>query len=231
MATSSTALRAALRMPTRAPAPVALRRRAVSDDDVSIVVHSTDGTDVGATLESLRQACSGRRPEVVLVDGRTAAAPSLDDVGLEPRIVVPDGRGRAAARNAGLRAATREWAVMLDSDTVVDPRWYDDLLSDLGRAGRRAAGVAASSAAVASLDSLGSDLAYRRLVALCLGGLPERFQRHAAPDVELVDRMIARGWALVPGRRRSRPVEETPASGRATTTQTPEPLGEKGLPS
>ncbi|MFN8157043.1 MAG: glycosyltransferase family A protein [Candidatus Nanopelagicales bacterium] len=228
MATSSTALRAALKIQTRAPAPV-LRRRAVSDDDVSIVVHSADGSDVGATLESLRRACGGHRPEVVVVDGGSSPVPPLDHLGLEHRIVVPDGRGRAAARNTGLRAATREWAVMLDADTVVDPHWYDDLLADLGRAGRRAAGVAGASAAVAPWDSWGSDLAYRRLVALCLGGLPERFQRHAAPDVELVDRMIARGWALVPGRRRSSSVDEQPPGGRANTTQSPEPLGQKGL--
>lgn len=222
MATSPTALRATLRIQARPPAPM-LRRRTVSDEEVSIVAHSAEGADLGATLESLRTACGERRPEVVVVAGGSAPSPALDHVGLEPRIVVPQTVGRAGARNAALRAATREWAVMLDPGTVVDPHWYDDLLADLGRAGRRAAGVAAATAAGASLDSLGADLAYRRLVALCLGGLPERFQRHAAPDVELVGRMIARGWALVPGRRRSGLVEERPAHGRATMIRSLEP--------
>ncbi len=57
-------------------------------------------------------------------------------------VVALEGRGPAAARNAGWRAvAAAEWVVFLDDDVVVEEDWASRLAADLGRAGPRVGGV------------------------------------------------------------------------------------------
>ena len=47
-------------------------------------------------------------------------------------IVTLEGRGPAAARNAGWRAAEpAEWVAFLDDDVRVGPRWRAELMADL----------------------------------------------------------------------------------------------------
>lgn len=175
-----------------------------ADPRVSVVVH-TDGTGaLAGLLESLAQSCRRRPPELVVVDARADRVRPLPTVtGLPSRVLETGPLPGPAARNAGLRAAAGEWVVMLDDDVIVERSWYDLLLLDLRRAGPRAAGVVARvEDLVTGHVVLGGDVAYRRLVALSLGGFPERFPREAChPDVELAQRMARSGWSVVPGIR------------------------------
>ncbi|MEV0718645.1 glycosyltransferase, partial [Asanoa sp. NPDC050611] len=70
-----------------------------------------------------------RRPSLrVLLDALTA------QVGADPvEIILVDdraGRGPAAARNRGWRAARGDWVVFVDDDVVPDPGWWRCLRSD-----------------------------------------------------------------------------------------------------
>lgn len=192
---------------------------------ISIVVATADDSCATRLLASLAIACSGGDPEIIVVDDRSdtsAALVLVDD--LAPRVVRSGGGGRSAARNLGLREATSDWVVLLDDDLVVGASWYVDLLVDLGRAGRSVAGVAARArGAAAGSARLGADVAYRRLVALSLGGYQDRFPRASCgDDVELVQRMYRAGWGVVAGSRYYASVP-LPA-GRAVTGRTPGPL-------
>jgi hypothetical protein len=189
---------------------------------ISIVVATADDTSVTQLLASLAIACAAGDPEIVVVDDRSDACAPLAFAGdLAPRVVRSGGGGRSVARNVGLREATSDWVVLLDDDLVVGTSWYADLLADLGRAGRAVAGVAARAGGpTAGSARLGADVAYRRLVALSLGGYQDRFPRASChDDVELVQRMSRAGWGVVAGSRCCASVP-LPA-GRAATGGTP----------
>jgi hypothetical protein len=191
---------------------------------VSVVVPTLGGRGLGHLLRSLDEACGDRGPEVVVVDDRPAGR-QLELVGpLSPRVVRSGGRGRATARNVGLRSATGEWVVLLDDDLVVEDSWYDELLGDLARAGRTVAGVAARVGGPPEIVRVGVDVAYRRLVALSLGGFQATYPRAAChDDVELAQRIARCGWLITAGRRPC--AAPSPGNGRAATGPIVEPLG------
>jgi glycosyltransferase involved in cell wall biosynthesis len=82
------------------------------------------------------------RLELVVVDnGSTDATPEIlarraGDV----RVLRERKRGPAAARNAGVRAATGDVVAFTDADCVVDPRWLLELVAALGDRGDRIVG-------------------------------------------------------------------------------------------
>jgi len=86
---------------------------------------------------------ASRRPpdafEVICVDNGSSDATSSILNTFQPSIKVihEAKRGPAAARNAGLRAATREFAAFTDADCTVDSSWLTHLLGPLqaGKAG------------------------------------------------------------------------------------------------
>lgn len=173
---------------------------------VSIVVSALEGAALTELLASLAIACGAAGPEVIVVDGRPAEAAPLAVTGaLAPRIVRSAGGGRAGARNTGMRAATSEWVVHLDEGLVVGAGWYDDLRDDLARAGRAVAAVAARARDAAGGHGrvpVDTDVAYRRLVALSVGGFQDRFPRAACHgDVELIQHLARAGWMVVSGSR------------------------------
>lgn len=85
-----------------------------------VVIPSVGRPSLLTLLESLAAAGEPQPATVHVVDGR--------------------GRGPAAARNVGWRAASAPWVVFLDDDVVVPPGWCAELADDLARLEPRAAG-------------------------------------------------------------------------------------------
>src|ERR1700759_473316 len=100
-----------------------------------------------ACLDALAMARGPRPRQVVLADDRrdtpdplpvTVPGPLAD----RTVIVTMEGRGPAAARNAGWRAAEpAEWVAFLDDDVRVGSRWREELMADLTGQPARVAGV------------------------------------------------------------------------------------------
>ena len=98
-------------------------------------------------LDALAAAAGPLPDQVVLADDRPDTPDPLP-VRLPPAladrtmIVTLEGRGPAAARNAGWRAAQdTDWVAFLDDDVVVGPAWRADLVADLAAQPARVAGV------------------------------------------------------------------------------------------
>ena len=136
-------------------------------------------------------------------------------------VVTLEGRGPAAARNAGWRAAeAADWVAFLDDDVRVGPRWRAELVADLAAQPADVAGVQGvidvplppdrrptdwerGTAGLASARWITADLAYRRNALLAAGGFDERFPRAFREDADLALRLLDLGWALRQGARRT----------------------------
>jgi glycosyltransferase involved in cell wall biosynthesis len=135
------------------------------------------------------------------------------------RVLQCPGRGPAAARNVGWRAATAPWIVFLDDDVVLGNRWREELAQDLdaaaGAAGvqgdltvalpanRRPTDWERQVAALATAPWITADMAYRRDVLAQVDGFDERFPRAYREDTDLALRVIEHGHRLARGRRRA----------------------------
>ena len=175
-------------------------------------------------LDALAAAAGPLPDQVVLADDRPDTPDPLP-VRLPPAladrtmIVTLEGRGPAAARNAGWRAAQdTEWVAFLDDDVVVGPAWRADLVADLAAQPGRVAGVQGTitvplpegrrptdwergTAGLATARWITADMAYRRRALIDAGGFDERFPRAFREDADLALRMMDRGWQLAQGRR------------------------------
>jgi hypothetical protein len=183
---------------------------------VSVVIPTVGRPSLAAALP--RPAPGDDDVEILIVDDRRDAAGPL--VALPPyaRIVRGPGRGPAAARNAGWRAARHPWVAFLDDDVVPDPDWLAALRADLAvpaavggvqgtvrvppPAGRRPTDWERVTAGLADGWWITADMAYRRAALAAVGGLDERFRRAFREDAELAHRVRAAGWELVRGGRR-----------------------------
>jgi histidinol-phosphate phosphatase family protein len=134
-------------------------------------------------------------------------------------IVTLEGRGPAAARNAGWRAAgPAEWVAFLDDDVRVGPRWRSELAADLAGQPARVAGVQGlirvpvppgrrptdwerGTAGLAAARWITADMAYRRRALIAAGGFDERFPRAFREDADLALRLLDQGWRLESGQR------------------------------
>jgi HAD superfamily hydrolase (TIGR01662 family) len=135
--------------------------------------------------------------------------------------VTLEGRGPAAARNAGWRAAVpSEWVVFLDDDVLVSPEWAEQLAADLTEAapdvggvqgtievpwpyGSRPADSQRATLRLADAPWITADMAYRRAALADAGGFDERFPRAYREDSDLALRVCDLGWSLRSGRRRA----------------------------
>ncbi|KPI20563.1 hypothetical protein OV450_0029 [Actinobacteria bacterium OV450] len=195
----------------------------------AIVVPTLGRPSLSACLDAVAAAtASGHGPvRIVLVHDRPGpdgALPALDvPPALRPITTVVAGRGRgpAAARNTGMRAAGPvPWIVFLDDDVVPGRGWGEDLASDLGSASRDTAAVTAridvplpagrrptdwerNTAGLATARWITADMAFRREALEAAGGFDERFRRAFREDAELALRLIEGGWVLAPGSRRT----------------------------
>lgn len=212
--------------------------------DFCIVVPTIGRPSLIALLESLQAARGPRPARIVVVDDRPAVAGAAPaPLPLLSRGWVTDvldvrrsgGRGPAAARNVGWRAAAGEWVAFLDDDVLVGADWLTELAADLAAA---APGVGAScgrievplpadrrptdwergTAGLASAKWITADMAYRRAALQQAGGFEERFPRAFREDADLALRVIDCGWTITDGQRRTtHPVR--PARWRASLDQ------------
>jgi histidinol-phosphate phosphatase family protein len=137
------------------------------------------------------------------------------------QVITLEGRGPAAARNAGWRAApAAEWVVFLDDDVLVGRQWAEELAADLRDlpddvggvqgvievpwpAGRRPADSQRATLGLAGAWWITADMAYRRAALADAGGFDERFRRAYREDSDLALRVLDLGWTLRRGRRRT----------------------------
>ncbi|HVT66437.1 MAG TPA: HAD-IIIA family hydrolase [Trebonia sp.] len=217
----------------------------VKEPGYVVVIPTLGRASLQACVESLAAALSegGCPPrQVVLADDRrdtpdplpVTLPPVLADRAL---VVTLEGRGPAAARNAGWRAATAtEWVVFLDDDVVVSRDWARLLASDLGEAGPRVGGVQGvvavpwpagrrpadsqrATLGLAGAQWITADMAYRRTALVDAGGFDERFPRAYREDSDLALRVTDLGWTLRRGQRRSSHPVRPPSSWASLRAQ------------
>ncbi|MEX5294699.1 HAD-IIIA family hydrolase [Kocuria sp. CPCC 205268] len=165
--------------------------------------------------------------EVVVVDDRPGDVEPLTvtvpgTVAWTVRTVRGHGRGPAAARNRGWRAARRsgaEWIAFLDDDVELPAGWARRLAEDLADCGpevgatqgridvplpghRRPTDWERNTASLEHADWATADMAYRVAALEAVSGFDERFPRAYREDADLALRVRRAGWRLVRGRRR-----------------------------
>jgi histidinol-phosphate phosphatase family protein len=155
---------------------------------------------------------------IVVVDDRPTAGPVTGGESLDVMVVRSGGRGPAAARNCGWRAADGAWIAFLDDDVVPPTDWFATLLADLralpptvaasqGRIvvprprGRRPTDWERNVAGLERARWATADMAYRRGALVAAGGFDERFPRAYREDADLGLRVTRDGNRIEPGRR------------------------------
>ncbi|MET8158147.1 glycosyltransferase [Sphaerisporangium sp. NPDC005289] len=168
------------------------------------------------SLRRVLDALDADLPTIV-VDDRPRFSPALKVPG-HVQVLRTGGRGPAAARNAGWRAATTPWVAFLDDDVVPRPGWRDALAADLadlpgdvagsqGRlrvdppSGRRPTDAERNTAALAGAAWATADMAYRRSALDRVGGFDERFPHAYREDADIALRLLKAGYGLAKGRR------------------------------
>jgi histidinol-phosphate phosphatase family protein len=182
------------------------------------VVVPTVGRDrLADLLDDLARAEGPRPHEVIVVDDRPHPAPPLA-VPDGTRVLLSGGRGPAAARNVGWRAAGTPWVAFLDDDVRLRLRWCADLVADLAGLGPDVAGSQArievplpghrrptdderDTAGLAGARWITADMAYRTDALAAVGGFDERFPRAYREDADLAVRIRAAGFGLARGAR------------------------------
>jgi glycosyltransferase involved in cell wall biosynthesis len=106
------------------PSPAAAE---AADASASVVIPTRDRpAALGRCLAALARQEPGP-PDVIVVDDASRDRAAVDAVltasALEPLVVRTPGRGPAAARNLGARAATGEVVLFLDDDCEPEPGW------------------------------------------------------------------------------------------------------------
>jgi HAD superfamily hydrolase (TIGR01662 family) len=192
--------------------------------DYVVVIPTLGRPSLQVCLEALADARGPLPRQVVLADDRRDTPDPLPvrvPAALADRtvIVTLEGRGPAAARNAGWRAAgPAEWVAFLDDDVRVGPGWRAELMADLAGQPARMAGVQGvidvplppdrrptdwerGTAGLATARWITADMAYRRNALIAAGGFDERFPRAFREDADLALRLLDQGWELRQGDR------------------------------
>lgn len=186
------------------------------------VVVPTVGRDrLADLLGDLARAHGPRPSEVIVVDDRVRPSTPITEQFRVPdgtRVLLSGGRGPAAARNTGRRAADTPWVAFLDDDVRLGPAWCADLVADLERLGpdvaasqaridvplpghRRPTDDERDTAGLADARWITADMAYRADALAAVGGFDERFGRAYREDADLAVRVRAAGFRLAVGTR------------------------------
>jgi glycosyltransferase involved in cell wall biosynthesis len=156
--------------------------------------------------------------QVILVNDGLDSLPAAPD-GRPITVRASNGRGPAAARNLGWKAADTEWVVFLDDDVRLPDGWSSKLLDDLAAVGSRVGGVQGrihvpvpssrrptdwerSTAGLRTARWATADMAYRLSALQGVDGFDERFLRAYREDADLA-RRIRDGWLETRPRRAS----------------------------
>ncbi|HET7664853.1 MAG TPA: glycosyltransferase, partial [Mycobacterium sp.] len=189
--------------------------------DFAIVI-PTVGRDSLQRLLAELDGSSGPKPSAVLVaDDRADPTPPLQlSANLPVTVLRSGGRGPAAARNVGWRAARSPWICFLDDDVVPQPNWLAALADDLAVAeadeavgsqgvievprvgGRRATDDERRTQRLSEAKWITADMAYRRSALVAVGGFDERFPRAYREDSDLALRIVLCGNKISQGSRR-----------------------------
>ena len=186
----------------------------------TIVVPTVGRPSLFVLLDALT---AGTRPldtSVIVVDDRPPAERERKPLTLPDGVrgLASGGRGPAAARNVGWRAAATPWVSFLDDDVVPDQTWYARLVEDLEAAPPRATGSSGRVSvpvpshrrltdwerATQGLETatwITADLSYRRSALAAVGGFDERFPRAYREDADLARRVQEVGGRIAQGSR------------------------------
>lgn len=190
--------------------------------DYTIVVPTIGRATVHRLLAEIAGQDGPGPIAVLLVDDRAQPDPPLVfDVALPVTVLRSGGRGPAAARNVGWRAATTPWIAFVDDDVVPQAGWRRQLAEDLAAAeaegavgtqavievpatpGRRATDDERRTQRLADAKWITADMAYRRSTLVEVGGFDERFPRAYREDSDIALRITLRGNSIAHGTRRS----------------------------
>ncbi|WP_374202925.1 glycosyltransferase family 2 protein [Saccharothrix sp. S26] len=192
--------------------------------DYAVVVPTVGRDSLRVVLEALEHGVGPPPREIIVVDDRPEPGPL--PATHSARVLRTGGRGPAAARNAGWRAACCEWVAFLDDDVVPPHDWKQRLTADLAKLGldvgasqarivvplppdRRPTDWERGTAGLADARWITADMAYRRAALVHAGGFDERFPRAYREDAELALRVQAHGYRIVNGDRvTTHPVRE-----------------------
>jgi glycosyltransferase involved in cell wall biosynthesis len=165
-----------------------------------------------ALLDSLAAQAAPEFEVVVVDDGSTdATARVLAEPPMPVRAVRGPGRGPAAARNLGWRAARGRVVCFTDDDCRAAPGWVAALLDAVGGAdamiavgrtepepsdaGRQSAYTRSNLVTGLNRDFHTCNIAYPRALLERLGGFDESFRHPAGEDTELAWRALESGAA------------------------------------
>jgi histidinol-phosphate phosphatase family protein len=180
-----------------------------------VVIPTVGRPQLQVVLDRLARGRAAGR--VVVVDDRRRPAEPLA-VGPGVEVLRSHGRGPAAARNVGWRAATAPWVAFLDDDVEPPAGWPAALAADLAACGpevgatqgrlrvplpvdRRPTDWERNVAGLEHARWATADMAYRREALGRVGGFDERFPRAYREDADLGLRVVADGWRITTGTR------------------------------
>jgi len=183
-----------------------------------IVIPTAGRESLRRLLDSLAAGGGARGGRVIVVDDRVAGPPLAVSADHGVEVLRSGGRGPAAARNMGWRAAGAAWVAFLDDDVVPPGDWRLRLAEDLNGLsawvagsqglvrvplphGRRPTDWERNVRGLENARWATADMAYRRAALAAVGGFDERFGRAYREDADLGLRLTQAGFDICRGRR------------------------------
>jgi lipopolysaccharide/colanic/teichoic acid biosynthesis glycosyltransferase/glycosyltransferase involved in cell wall biosynthesis len=188
---------------------------------ISVIIPAKDAAKtIGACLQAVLDQEDLDLPfEVIVVDDASADDTKEIAAGFDVRILSAEGRGPAAARNAGAAASSGDILAFTDADCEPVPRWLSELKRPLsngqvvgvkGAYRTRQGGWAPRfvqqeyaykykrMARLTTIDFIDThSAAYRKDVYLANGGFEEAFPVPSVEDQELSFRLARKGYGMV----------------------------------